>query len=80
MNLTCSTAPGSTDTTTPTVWIYINWPGGTMPDPPENSTAVVPPDGSVNYQIVGYLPNGHPFPNSPYSLNGANVAVYVSND
>jgi hypothetical protein len=76
MNLTCTTQTGGGQNATATITIILNWPGGEMPQPPANSQTLVAPDPNVTYEVVGILPNGHPFPGSPYAINGANVAVY----
>lgn len=80
MNLTCTTVTAApANGATKTITIVINWPGGQMPPPPPNSQALVAPDPNVTYDVAGVLPNGNPFPGSPYAINGANVAVYQSN-
>lgn len=77
MNLTCTTNPsgGQTAGTGTVITIVMNWPGGSMPPAPPNSTELVAPDPNVEYEIAGCNPDGKPVP-AGFKINGANVAVY----
>ncbi len=78
MNLTCVAGPsGQTAGTAEVITIVLNWPGGTMPAPPPNSTTLVAPNPDVEYQVSGFHPDGRPIQH-PMEINGANVAVYSS--